>query len=53
MLPHLVDLESWFESDAPRDYEPDQLVEYALAGSDYWADLALGWVEQGVWGDGV
>ena len=53
MLPHLVDLEEWFEPAARRDYDPAALVAYALAGSDYWADLAVGWVEQGVRGDGV
>lgn len=48
MLPHLVDLESGFEPDAHRAYEPRDLVRYALAGSDYWAELALRWLEQGV-----
>jgi hypothetical protein len=53
MVPHLVDLESWFDPDAPREYDPAALVEYALAGPDYWADLALSWIEQGVRGDRV
>jgi hypothetical protein len=53
MLPRLVDLEERFEPDNPRDYDPAMLVEYALAGSDYWANLAVGWVEQGVRGDGL
>ena len=53
MLRHLPDLESWFEPEAPRDYDPVELVRYALGGSDYWADLALGWMEQGVRGEGL
>ena len=53
MLRHLSDLESWFEPGAARDYDPVELVRYALGGSDYWADLALGWMEQGVRGEGL
>lgn len=53
MLRHLPDLESWFEPEAPREYDAAELVRYALGGSDYWADLALGWMEQGVHGEGL
>lgn len=52
MLPHLVDLESWFEPDAPPDYDLAELVQYAVTGSDYWPSNALGRVERGVGGDG-
>jgi hypothetical protein len=53
MLPHLIDLESQFESDALRDYDPVELVRYALGTTDYWVDLALGWLEQGVPAQGL
>jgi hypothetical protein len=48
MLPHLVDLESRFDFNAFRPYDPVELVRYALGASDYWADMALGWLEEGV-----
>jgi hypothetical protein len=48
MLPHLVDLESHFDVNAFRPYNPVELVRYALGASDYWAGLALGWLEDGV-----
>jgi hypothetical protein len=48
MLPHLIDLEFQFDPNALRDYDPVELVRYALGTTDYWADLALGWLEQGV-----
>jgi len=48
MLPYLVELESRFDVNAFRPYEPVELVRYALGASDYWADLALGWLEDGV-----
>lgn len=48
MLPYLVDLESPFDVVAFRPYEPVELVRYALGTSDYWANLALGWLEEGV-----
>jgi len=48
MLPHLIDLESQFDPRALHDYDPVELVRYALGTTDYWADLALRWLEQGV-----
>ncbi|MCA0307155.1 MAG: hypothetical protein LCH87_07290 [Actinobacteria bacterium] len=50
MLPFLVDLESAYNPDAERQYDPKDLVAFALSwpGSDYWPGLALGWLEQGV-----
>lgn len=48
MLPYLVDLESRFDINAFRPYAPVELIRYALGASDYWADLALGWLEDGV-----
>lgn len=47
MLPHLIDLESPFKAHAERSYVVSDLLRYALATSDYWADLAVGWIEQG------
>jgi hypothetical protein len=48
MLPHLVALEARFDFIAFRPYDPVELVRYALGASDYWADLALWWLEEGV-----
>ena len=48
MLPYLVHLESRFDVIAFHPYDPVELVRYALGASDYWADLALGWLEEGV-----
>ena len=48
MLPHLVDLETEFDPTIRREYDPVELVRYALGTSDYWAELALGWLEQGL-----
>jgi hypothetical protein len=48
MLPHLVDLESRFDFNPFRPYDPVELIRYALGPSDYWADLAVGWLEDGV-----
>jgi hypothetical protein len=48
MLPYLVDLDSRFEAAGPRDYDPVELVRYALSASDYWADLGIRWLEEGV-----
>jgi hypothetical protein len=48
MLPYLVELELQFDPKADREYDPVDLLRYALGTSDYWADLAVGWLEQGV-----
>ena len=48
MLPYVVDLETRFDFNAFRPYHPVELVRYALGASDYWADLALAWLEEGV-----
>lgn len=48
MLTYLVELEARFDVNAFRPYQPVELVRYALGASDYWADLALGWLEVGV-----
>ena len=47
MLPYLVDLELAYDAKAHRDYDPVELVRYALSASDYWAELAIRWLEQG------
>jgi len=48
MLPHLVDLESPFDAATARDYDPVELVRYALGVSDHRADLGIRWLEEGV-----
>lgn len=50
LLPFLIDLESAYVSDVKRQYDPADLVAFALAqpASDYWAALAISWLEQGV-----
>jgi hypothetical protein len=48
MLPFLVDLELTYDANAHRDYEPSELVRFALTCTDYWADLAMAWLERGV-----
>lgn len=48
MVPFLVDLEHRFDPGAPREYDPVELVRFALGATDYWAELAVGWLEQGV-----
>lgn len=45
MTKHLVDLEQPYDPDRPRDYDEHELVRFALASGDYWADLALAWLE--------
>ncbi len=53
MLPYLVDLETPFDADARRGYEPADLIRYALGSSDYWAELALDLLDQGAPRDGL
>lgn len=53
MLPFLVDLESPYDPEAVSDYDPQDLVRFALEASDYWAGLALDWLDQGAPGDGL
>lgn len=48
MLPYLVDLESPFDPETPREYAPAELVRFALTLGNYWAGLALTWLQQGV-----
>lgn len=47
MLKHLVDLELPFESSTTRAYLPEVLIRYALSSSDYWAGLAMDWIDAG------
>jgi hypothetical protein len=47
LLPFLVDLESSYDPSAVSDYDPQDLIRYALGLSDYWAGLALGWLDEG------
>ena len=48
MLPYLVDLEQPFDASRERPYDPVEFVRYALTVSEYWADLAVAWLEQGL-----
>ncbi len=45
---YLVALEQPFSSDQHLDVEPTDLVRFALTASDYWSDLGLGWIEDGL-----
>ena len=45
MLPYLVDLETRYENSISRPYNPVELVRYALTTTDYWARLAVAWLE--------
>lgn len=45
MLANLVDLESAFDPGAERQYDPVELVRYALGTTAYWAELAVTWLE--------
>lgn len=55
MLPFLVDLESEYTPDATRQYDPADLVAFALSypASDYWPSVVLAWLEQGVPSSGL
>ena len=53
MLPYVIDLESRYEADAFRPYQPQEVIRYALAGTDYWAGLGLRWLDQGAPADGL
>jgi hypothetical protein len=46
MLPFLVDVERNFDAGVQRVYDPTDLVAYAMGTSDYWADLAIGWLDR-------
>lgn len=41
MLPYLVDLESPFEAEVPRTYDPVDLVRYALGATDSLAEAVF------------
>lgn len=53
MVPLLIDLESTYDSTNARSYDPRELIRYALGSSDYWAELALAWLDQGAPRDGL
>ena len=48
LVDHLVDLESPYEAETERSYQPAELVRFALGVSDYWAGKALNWLDQGL-----
>lgn len=47
LVRHLVELEVPYEAEGDRPYDAVELVRYALGISDYWAGLAVSWLEQG------
>jgi len=53
MVRHLVDLESPYDATVYRSYDERDLIRYALGTTDYWAERAMGWLEQGVAGVGL
>ncbi|KRB75120.1 hypothetical protein ASE01_17325 [Nocardioides sp. Root190] len=53
LLPHLVDLESPYDPDVVLAYDPRELIRYAVESSDYWAERALKWLDQGAPGEGL
>ena len=48
MVRFLVELEQSYDPDRDIGVEPERLVRFALGASDYWADLALGWLGSGL-----
>ena len=44
----LVQLEQPFDADRDIGIAPTELVRFALGTSDYWANLALGWLASGL-----
>jgi hypothetical protein len=48
MVRFLVELEQPYDPDRNIGVEPAELVRFALGASDYWADLALGWLADGL-----
>lgn len=44
MVPHLAELEAPFAA-AERGYDVVELLRFALGAGDYWAGLAVGWME--------
>jgi hypothetical protein len=53
MVPFLVLLEEPFDPGRDVGVRPVDLVRFALGATDYWAALALDWLEQGVACDAV
>lgn len=47
MVRHLTDLEEPYDAARPRTYAVTEMMRFALQSSDYWAALAIGWMEQG------
>lgn len=47
MVRHLTDLEEPFDAGRSRAYDVTEMMRFALQLSDYWAALAVGWMEQG------
>jgi hypothetical protein len=48
MLPYLVQLENAYDPKRSLEYDPYELVRFALTMSGYWADKALDWLSSGL-----
>lgn len=48
MIQYLVELEVPYTEANEGPYDAVELVRYALGISDYWASLAVAWLEQGL-----
>src|SRR4051794_12225439 len=48
MVRYLVELEHPYDPDRNIGVEPVELVRFAIGATDYWADLALGWLADGL-----
>ena len=48
MVPFLVELGHPYDPDRLLTFDPHELVRFALSFTDYWAELALGWLTAGL-----
>lgn len=53
MVPFLIELEQPYDPDRPFEFDPHDLIRFALGFTDYWAELAIGWLTAGVSADPV
>jgi len=53
MVPYLVQLENAYDANRSLEYDPYDLVRFALTLNGYWADKALDWLSSGLPADPV
>jgi hypothetical protein len=53
MVPYLVQLGNAYDANRPLEYDPYDLVRFALTVNGYWADKALDWLASGLPADPV